>query len=243
MSLAPWLDAHEWMQVREWLYSDDDTQRELGVRVVCGLWQSRGRVPLGAQCTAQLIHLHLTPPSLTTRLALAMAVVRTINGLSDALQPGGQARDIRSVLGAWAACAIDVRHQATHGVLPEWTVLRRASLDLIEGLRQCYWWCNQPTPCDDDNPNNNNNSNSNNNNNNEEDDAWWDGRASSLRDEWSSWDDGRVKSALRGVRGDRITEQALLRAKQVSNVRVLYIVVCDCVYIDVGRFGASGHGD
>ena len=76
-----------------------------------------------------------------SRMMLAMAVVRTVNGFVDQGQQGFYAESIYTIakkmgLPAWV---IDLRHDATHNQLPSLTVLRAAAKDILSWLKRMYW--------------------------------------------------------------------------------------------------------
>ena len=76
------------------------------------------------------------------RLAYGCAILRSINGLADALQQTrAHAASIAVLCGdlgipSWL---VDVRHAATHNQLPTLSVLKLAATTLLEYLQQQYW--------------------------------------------------------------------------------------------------------
>ena len=131
-------------------------------------WRVRGRVPLGVDATAAFVEAELglrargrgrkrrrqgdgdgvptpapTPPPSphAARLALAMAAVRLVNGVSDAGQAGRVARSV-AALAAEAGLPrllVDVRHEATHNELPPLPPLRLAAAAGVAWLGAAYW--------------------------------------------------------------------------------------------------------
>lgn len=85
------------------------------------------------------------PPTVSTTslcLSYAAAVIRCINGLTDVLQQNrataASIAHLSSLLGipSWL---VDIRHQSTHNQLPSLSVLRTASVTLLQYLQQVYW--------------------------------------------------------------------------------------------------------
>jgi hypothetical protein len=225
MSVSPWIDENEWESVRALLHSEAQDERAAGVNHVLGLWCSRlcvpwalelnmplnphvnrGRVPTAAMSTAQLtLILDGDCTSEGARLALAMAIVRCINGISDALQ-GGRARDIRDVLGGLhprVDVLIDARHDCTHGILPSMDALTRAARHALDMLSRCYWFNKRrdleltaQAP----------------------ESVLWDGAAETLLDSWSTWEESEIRAALGSVSGDSWRVTALERVRAVWGV-------------------------
>ena len=76
------------------------------------------------------------------RLSYSSAILRTINGLADAMQQ--QSVNAQSVAMLCADIGIptwlvDVRHEAAHNQMPSLNVLRLAATTLLEFLHQDYW--------------------------------------------------------------------------------------------------------
>lgn len=231
MAQTPWIDAAEWCHVRELLHAPSAAARARGVRWVNGLWASRGRVPVSAAATAELTELLEACNSRATCLALAMALVRAVNGLADAAQRGGRARDIRVVLdGLHLDLVVDVRHAATHGPLSSTQVLQRSARQVLALLHRYYWHWNDPPAAEEEHADSQSK---------QKPDAnlpsptvvlqmvaaqRWDGRAETLLDEWASWEPHEIQQAVRAVAPSGWKPSALQRARKVWGVRVWRLV-------------------
>lgn len=117
----------------------------------CDVWRLRDpHLPHAVESTASLasvisqdrIQSTGKVSSTVLRLSYASAVLRTVNGLADVLQ---QQRAVAMSVAALCvqlgipAWLVDVRHEATHQILPTISVLRRAAYSLLVYLRSVFW--------------------------------------------------------------------------------------------------------
>ena len=142
-----WQYREEWLYVYRSLYSFDDPEAQRKGLDRVAAWKSRsaGKLPLAIECTANLISAQLAIENIgcdvQSRLTLAMAIVRFVNGMVDQVQKGKFARSVQSIadeigLPDWL---VDLRHEATHASLPSMDTLQcglRVSLSWLQGE---YW--------------------------------------------------------------------------------------------------------
>jgi hypothetical protein len=117
------------------------------------IWAQRGHAPLAATTSLQLAALLLddiresvsgapptaSPPPITS--ALALALVRFVNGVADAGQTRVHASSVaelarRAGLPRWL---VDLRHDAAHGAPPAPAVTRIAARGALEWILARYW--------------------------------------------------------------------------------------------------------
>ena len=108
-------------------------------------WKTRGKIPVAIEHTATFVSLILDD-SLndddSLRVRYAMAVIRSVNALTDSAQKGSVAASVESLarnlgIPSWI---VDIRHEATHSPrLPPLHVLRLASQFMLEYFRNGYW--------------------------------------------------------------------------------------------------------
>ena len=143
-SQTPWADWSEWAFVRESLLPPGGRVGE--ALEVVEMWRSRGGLPHAVDSTALLVEVMLRDreglrSESELRLAYAMVVVRTVNGLVDPSQQGYYAEPVsllasRIGLPQWL---VELRHDATHSQLPTLIVLRSAADCLLLWLNDNYW--------------------------------------------------------------------------------------------------------
>jgi hypothetical protein len=75
------------------------------------------------------------------RLAASMLLVRVVNGFADAQQTGMYAQSVMELAERMGLprMLVDVRHEATHGILPSQAILRRCLDAAWRWLRDRYW--------------------------------------------------------------------------------------------------------
>ncbi|ELR19442.1 Las1 family protein [Acanthamoeba castellanii str. Neff] len=141
-----WGTWDEWRTVRAWLGSSVPEEQQRGFRRIRA-WRARAPLPLAIEATAALLETHAMdtfPPTRTTnelRLLYSMAIVRMVNGLVEVEQKGTFARSVWGIaerLGL-PRVLVDLRHTATHSVLPSLPSLRIAAAQALEWLDGNYW--------------------------------------------------------------------------------------------------------
>ena len=141
---TPWIDWAEWTFVRNRLLPPGELVFE--ALEVVQMWRSRGRVPHAVESTAQLVEVMVrdregSRSESELRLAYSMVVVRAVNGLVDPSQQSYYAEAV-SVLAARIGLPqwlVELRHDATHGLLPTLPVLRSAADCILLWLNDNYW--------------------------------------------------------------------------------------------------------
>jgi hypothetical protein len=110
------------------------------------MWRTRCKVPLGVDCTAQIVELFLaesmgntSPQSL--RLSYTMAIVRLVNGLVELEQRGQYAQAVATLAQriGLPRLLVDIRHEGTHMELPALETLRMAAGVALNWLLVHYW--------------------------------------------------------------------------------------------------------
>lgn len=147
--IVPWMCREEWLTTFQNLYNFQDIKLQTkGIKRVQA-WKSRShhKLPLSIEATASLVAASVSDVEecqespLTVRLAMAMAIVRFVNGMVDMEQKGVYARSVQSIaddigLPDWL---VDLRHEATHAALPSLEVLRAGCRFSLDWLRTHYW--------------------------------------------------------------------------------------------------------
>ncbi len=150
---TPWVHFDEWCAVRRMLFPPPPHHHHHHPHLVqrgidrVAVWACRGRAPLAALVTAQLLRLRAADAARAldpqvVRLGYAMAVVRLVNGV---VEPEQRARGTASSVADIAErCGmprwfVDVRHDATHTSLPSLATLRLAAETALGWLRARYW--------------------------------------------------------------------------------------------------------
>lgn len=221
--ITPWRNDNEWKEIRLLLYSNNEEERKQGSIIVKTLWNSRigSRLPIAVISTSLLIDCIITTTTTTTNLryTTAMIIVRCIDGLAEHSQFPGRARDIRELLShiqdSSIDSLIDLRHACVHGILPSMDALTRGARDLLRILYNYYWSLSGDSMLSSSSSSSSGTSST---------PPIWDGTASSLRSEWSSWNVSRVRSALACVSADGWRASALARVLVVWGVQALVIL-------------------
>ena len=118
------------------------------------VWMLRGNAPLSVCSTFQILTLCASGTENTPveqvggggalehrRLALAMALVRLVNGLADSGQKGMFASSVYDIAAQLRLprTLVDLRHESTHGAMPSWPMLRSAADAALAWLWDAYW--------------------------------------------------------------------------------------------------------
>jgi len=151
-------------------HEDPLFQNRLGSLEIVSLWRSRGGgLPHSIESTANLVEVHVldnvssTPiasaananatgnadassatirlSEMALRLQYTLAIIRSVNGLSDPGQQGVFAESVLTLaqkrgIPAWI---VEIRHDGTHSQLPPLAVLRSASIFLLNWYYTNYW--------------------------------------------------------------------------------------------------------
>ncbi len=146
--LVPWIDWTEWMMVKNGLYSarmDGDMASTENALEVVSLWRLRGRLPHACESSAQLVEIIIKDNQSRSENELKMlysiAILRGINGLVDPSQQSLYNDSVHSIatkigLPTWL---VELRHDATHQLLPSLNILREGSKQLLQWYYDNYW--------------------------------------------------------------------------------------------------------
>nr|XP_056714925.1 ribosomal biogenesis protein LAS1L [Euleptes europaea] len=145
-SVVAWQSKAEWDQVMVGLYCGDcQVQRDALDRV--SAWKSRygHRMPLAVECTADLIRCKILDASGGLKshelvLTYGLALVRFVNLITERKQKMVimPLRRLATELNipVWI---VDLRHDLTHGNLPQLSACRKGCDAVLEWLRRTYW--------------------------------------------------------------------------------------------------------
>uniref|UniRef100_T1DKN9 LAS1-like protein n=1 Tax=Crotalus horridus TaxID=35024 RepID=T1DKN9_CROHD len=147
-NVVPWQSKAEWDQVMVGLYCEDcQTQRDALDRV--SVWKSRfgSKMPLAVECTADLIRCKLLDASGVLKsheliLTYGLALVRFVNLITERRQKmvtvplRHLAKELNIPI--WI---VDLRHDLTHGTLPQLVTCRKGCDTVLDWLRRSYWSC------------------------------------------------------------------------------------------------------
>ncbi|XP_034290961.1 ribosomal biogenesis protein LAS1L isoform X1 [Pantherophis guttatus] len=147
-NVVPWQSKAEWDQVMVGLYCEDcQTQRDALDRV--SVWKSRfgSKMPLAVECTADLIRCKLLDAAGILKsheliLTYGLALVRFVNLITERKQKmvtvplRHLAKELNIPI--WI---VDLRHDLTHGTLPQLVTCRKGCDTVLDWLRRSYWSC------------------------------------------------------------------------------------------------------
>eukprot|EP00980_Cylindrotheca_fusiformis_P028379 scaffold22596_cov131-Cylindrotheca_fusiformis.AAC.8 len=172
--ITPWRDMWELESVGRALLTVFEPVESGAVMAVeeafqtVAVWKARSNamegLPHAVESTFHLAHVYwrdnIDPNSSMSitelRLSYSSAIVRTINGFADTLQQQRFAASSVSLLCAQLgipAWIVDIRHEASHNVLPTLSVLRLATSTLIAFLKNEFWIPTCPNWSDSDGEN------------------------------------------------------------------------------------------
>ena len=142
---VPWATWDEWISTYKRLYSLEEGDVTTALHTV-DVWRIRGRVPMAVDATATLRRIWRldesgTLDAQTLRLQYSLAIVRFVNGVTDAAQKGRVAASVANLAqqAGIPRLLVDVRHESTHNELPTLCVLRSAARQAMDWLRRRYW--------------------------------------------------------------------------------------------------------
>lgn len=161
--IVPWADWGEWRTLKHLL----STGQLRAARARLGIYERRrrGAVPIAVHASVALASLLAGGEDVNAsmdkaldvaeveamvmepyfrRLALSMALIRLVNGVTDSLQPRAASAFARSVHDLanelrMPPLLVEMRHQATHNNLPQLPVLETAARQALVWLEQVYW--------------------------------------------------------------------------------------------------------
>lgn len=142
--VVPWADWSEWLELRQ-LLSKGETEQAFQ-RVAMYRIRRRGAVPITILTTVTLVKQleQPVPDAYLQRLALSMTLTRFVNGTTDRLQPRGEGSTARSVYSLakelqLPLILVEIRHQASHNVLPRLSTLTSGAKEALKWLEDFYW--------------------------------------------------------------------------------------------------------
>lgn len=135
--VVPWASWAEWEKERKALAKGDTRALKQAE-----LWLTRGRVPLAVEATLalQTAMLHYDG-SRASRLALSSAISRAVNGATESAQTGKHAASVATLASRLGIprFVVDLRHESSHGELPNAHLLRQGAQQLLSWLQSAYW--------------------------------------------------------------------------------------------------------
>lgn len=152
ISLVQWQNWDEWRFVKDLLFSEDKSQKFLGVQYVHA-WRARGPIPHYIDITAQLIqfyekylfldknYIERAKSEEEMKHEGASIIIRFVNGIVDANQKGSVADSVTFIANKVGLhrMFVDIRHDGTHNDLPSWEILGLAVSNAIDYLSETYW--------------------------------------------------------------------------------------------------------
>lgn len=145
--VLPWASWQEWLHLKDLLASNN----HVAARALLSIFNlhRRSTVPVTVSSSVEFVSLlnsnHESPVSShNKRLALAMAITRFVNGMTDFFQP----RDLNLRTRTVATIAtrlqmppflVEIRHQATHVQLPPLPALEAGARQALHWLDVFYW--------------------------------------------------------------------------------------------------------
>ncbi|KAF6231483.1 hypothetical protein HO173_010235 [Letharia columbiana] len=153
---TPWRNHSELLSVREWFFpqpasseqADSDSNSRKKACNHVSAWKLRGNLPHAVESTCLLTEAVLIDeksieqtPAFAIRASYITAISRFVTGLLDSQQESKykvsmytQAQKI-----GLPALFVDIRHEATHGDMPNLTNLRSAAQRALTWLWEDYW--------------------------------------------------------------------------------------------------------
>lgn len=154
--MTPWVDWKEWLQMKNLLLQNNHEE----ARRLYTFFSLRRRsaVPIAMTATVAFI-TQLNSEAFakldvySARSALAMTIIRLVNGLTDIQQPYGfddRAVSVSSIAGRLKLppILVEIRHQASHGVLSPLSTLKDATDLALDWLYQYYWQAQHNYACE-----------------------------------------------------------------------------------------------
>lgn len=145
--VVPWCDWDEWRRLRDDARGDTAARKRASETLAGWRLRRAAGMPVAIEADVSLRALRVVPArdrGYEWRLAVGMAVVRLVNGLTDQLQPkaiSSTARSVRSLAVTLnlPSPLVAIRHQATHNNLPSADTLNQALELAIEWIDTHYW--------------------------------------------------------------------------------------------------------
>ena len=142
--VTPWADWSEWRNLKRLLSKNKYAEAQLMLDAY--FFRRRQSVPIALATTVTLVNQlnNKTIDAYTQRLGLSMAITRFVNGLTDKLQPRSDGASARSVYALAVELGlplilVDIRHQASHNLLPRLSTLESGARQALVWLETNYW--------------------------------------------------------------------------------------------------------
>jgi hypothetical protein len=105
---------------------------------IAAAWSLRGRAPVVAMSTLSLLEILRGGGN---EGALGLLLVRLVNGVTDSAQAGVMAASVADLARriGFPRWIVDLRHDLSHGTLPDVPVLRLAASHCVQWLLERYW--------------------------------------------------------------------------------------------------------
>ena len=140
-----WRTQESWQAAYRDLFSCVPSAIKHGLDIV-QCWQARYKVPVGVEVTCELLQAKLASLDSsvnphTLQQVSSLALIRFVNGISDLYQDCAVPKSIKDTLFAigipvWIC---DQRHDATHHVMPCYSLLARAIEFCLDWIESYYW--------------------------------------------------------------------------------------------------------
>lgn len=143
--VVPWTGFPEWLYVADRIFSENEEELSEAL-LVANAWLVRGNYPPAVETTVNIRKLlrdgsaHRIDAR-TLQLALASCLVRFVNEVVDPLQQGTYALPVSHLAERknLSRILVDIRHSATHDVLPSLENLCVGAELALDWLREYYW--------------------------------------------------------------------------------------------------------
>ncbi|KAF8475672.1 Las1-like-domain-containing protein [Kalaharituber pfeilii] len=144
--IVPWRTLSDLLWVKNAFYPglDAPDQRYEALNMV-RVWSVRGRLPHSIEATAMLteaiLHDRFGASQLNLQLTYSTAICRFVNGLLDPAQQSHYAISMHTLAKNLnlPASFVEIRHAATHEILPSLAVLRTAASRGLDWIWSNYW--------------------------------------------------------------------------------------------------------
>ncbi|KAL3688417.1 hypothetical protein R1sor_014726 [Riccia sorocarpa] len=149
---VPWQSWEQWQWVADGIFSKC-SDRIVAAHNRIKAWQGRGHVPISVETTSALTSVqqrdpHFNPglcsedvlPEDMLRMMYAMTLQRLVNGVVDvSAKRNSSSVASRAESAGFPRLLVDIRHETAHNELPGLPLLRTASEQALEWLKDRYW--------------------------------------------------------------------------------------------------------
>ncbi|KAL2630505.1 hypothetical protein R1flu_015191 [Riccia fluitans] len=149
---VPWQSWEHWQWVADGIFSGC-SDRIVAAQHRIKAWQARGHVPISVETTSALTSIQQRDPHFNRglfsedvlpddmlRMMYAMALQRLVNGVVDvSAKRNSSSVASRAESAGLPRLLVDIRHETAHNELPGLPLLRAASEQALEWLKDRYW--------------------------------------------------------------------------------------------------------